>query len=733
MTFYNYLSLTCMCVQFVQESMGSDSLPASPDSRPGSSSSGRYQGVDPVQKLIQQLSDRLGKIESMVESSSGDAPPDADGTNSSGASRPTTKDGDRKISITNSAFAAAQAESSKDKPDMPVITRTIFKELTGLTARVKRFEDAIAGQKAFQDAKDKAQDEMLAMEMDRINDDIKGRVSNDDLDKLERKFKNEMRALRTELEERQDKQGLKIANEVGAGVRTLRDQVKVINDATKGITDNLDSRLKRLEKDVREELDEMEQKTREIVEEAVERATSELRQSTEAQLHESKRQLEEASKTIAQVASQQEALAQETGGEAEKIENEMHHVTDTLSHLLEGGGLAEMIKEGASKDIQDLGLKMSDELSREASRLKAGTDATRQAVSDLEAKLSQGTEELRKYVVEGVEVRTSAVEKSLDELAQATQQQLGAQSQALDKVASGLEHTCVGLQESLAQAHASIADAGAKLEEEGAKVDRLEAAIDVRVGGAETRLDNLEEVRDANALKVESLDGRLGSVEVEAHKLGDGLKRAMEGVNDAGRSAARCSDEARAHRRALDGALQTVNEELGGRLDEDRKALVGLEASTAAQRADSKELRDSFGALVTKESFWDVMSARSKWHAERLGKHCNDTEAACTASSAPRLSPEATAYLSGHAQRIAKVVAAQADAAVVKDVVSTAGGVTNESVASLAMAWDAKVDEMRAQIAESFVASVEKCAKRGRPRGLGEDGYGMNSYLTLLL
>jgi hypothetical protein len=58
-------------------------------------------------------------------------------------------------------------------------------------------------------------------------------------------------------------------------------------------------------------------------------------------------------------------------------------------------------------------------------------------------------------------------------------------------------------------------------------------------------------------------------------------------------------------------------------------------------------------------------------------------------------------------------------------VVDAAGGGELSSpghVASLALAWDAKVDATRADLLAGFLASVEKSAKRGRPRGLGEDG-----------
>ena len=87
--------------------------------------------------------------------------------------------------------------------------------------------------------------------------------------------------------------------------------------------------------------------------------------------------------------------------------------------------------------------------------------------------------------------------------------------------------------------------------------------------------------------------------------------------------------------------LKAMSEELGYRLDEDRESLVALERTSRQQEAVCDDLRESFGSLITKESFWDVMEKRTKWHAERLGKYCVETEDGCSASEAPSLSPEA--------------------------------------------------------------------------------------------
>jgi hypothetical protein len=213
-----------------------------------------------------------------------------------------------------------------------------------------------------------------------------------------------------------------------------------------------------------------------------------------------------------------------------------------------------------------------------------------------------------------------------------------------------------------------------------------------------------------------------------------GLLACHEGVAAGQRLCERMSEEVRNHKRALDGDMHSLAEDLGGRLDEDRAAIVGLEKQATAQVRVSEELRDSFGALVTKESFWDVMEKRTKWHAERLGKFCNETEASCSASDAPKLSSEAKKHLSGHAQRIAKVIAAQADASVLQDMVAV-GVPKGDGAVGLAMQWDDKVDSARLQILGEFVGKVELGAKRGRPRGLGDDHYvteGRKMYLDTL-
>ncbi len=181
--------------------------------------------MEGIQRLLMQLSTRLGKLEAFVEDSG------------EGGS----------VELKSSAFTAAAAEANKASPDVGSITRTIFKELAALAARVKRFEDTLESNKAFQDQKDMAQDTQLTMELEKLQDHIDEKLGHDDLNKLERKMRAELQNMKAHLEEKQEKSAIKISNDLGAGVRILRDQVKTVNDANRGITNNLDSRLKKSE------------------------------------------------------------------------------------------------------------------------------------------------------------------------------------------------------------------------------------------------------------------------------------------------------------------------------------------------------------------------------------------------------------------------------------------------------------------------------------------------------
>ena len=73
--------------------------------------------------------------------------------------------------------------------------------------------------------------------------------------------------------------------------------------------------------------------------------------------------------------------------------------------------------------------------------------------------------------------------------------------------------------------------------------------------------------------------------------------------------------------------------------------MKGLESKTEAMETLTHQLEDSFATLVTKESFWEVMTKRLKWHVERLTHHCSETEQATDAATAPRIPPLGQAML----------------------------------------------------------------------------------------
>ena len=73
--------------------------------------------------------------------------------------------------------------------------------------------------------------------------------------------------------------------------------------------------------------------------------------------------------------------------------------------------------------------------------------------------------------------------------------------------------------------------------------------------------------------------------------------------------------------------------------------------------------------------------------------------------------------LSGHSQRIAKIFAAQADAAVLQSMVGT-GVPRPDAMEAYATQWDAMVDDKRNGYLEQFVRRVEQAAKRGQLKRL---------------
>lgn len=90
-----------------------------------------------------------------------------------------------------------------------------------------------------------------------------------------------------------------------------------------------------------------------------------------------------------------------------------------------------------------------------------------------------------------------------------------------------------------------------------------------------------------------------------------------------------------------------------------------------------------------------------------------ETEANTSASSAPHLTAEAQLHLSGHAQRIAKILAAQADAEVLRQAVtSEASGASAQGEAGR---WDEEVDAARQRLLSEFVEGVRRVVRSRNP------------------
>jgi len=699
------------------------------DDKPGSAFSGaRARSANTsgaLEKLIRDISVRLGRLESMVESAAADKTAEMN---------PSGGGDEKRIALSSASLMLALNEASKPNPSMPNLIRTIFKEITAMMARVKRFEDTIEQNKAFQDNKDKAQDEGLSMEINRIDQDIQLRCTRDDLDRLERKFKQELKSLKQEMEEAQEKQGMRIASEVGAGVRVLREQVKTINEATRGITDNLDGRLKKLEKNVEADLEELEVRMIDAISQAVTKESAKLTHAAEERHEAALSGIKEAKSHISEVIHKQEELEHDTEGEAEKLESALDQVTQKLTTMLDGGGIAEMILKGTAPAIEILDKKFDEEMSAITGKLR---NAAQAAVDDqvaLEERVKTETTSIRAYLEGEVTTHLGSLDGTLERLQRSTEDQVASLNSDLERNKGGFENTCAGLNESLSRAHKHCEGTTAELAKTELSLRELAEATSVRAGSAEVRLTQLEHNSENDRAGAAGTRKLLGETNTLAKSTEEGLLACHKGVAAGQSLCERMSEEVRNHKRALDGDMHSLAEDLNGRLDEDRIAIVGLEKAAKAQSAVSDDLRDSFGALVTKESFWDVMEKRTKWHAERLGKFCNETEASCSASDAPRLSPEAKKHLSGHAQRIAKVIAAQADASVLEDMVAV-GVPKGDSAVGLAMQWDDKVDSSRLKILGDFVGKVELGAKRGRPFGLGDDHYvveGRKMYLDTL-
>mmetsp|Transcript_22491 Transcript_22491/g.26514 ORF Transcript_22491/g.26514 Transcript_22491/m.26514 type:complete len:619 (-) Transcript_22491:187-2043(-) len=409
-------------------------------------------------------------------------------------------------------------------------------------------------------------------------------------------------------------------------------------------------------------------------------------------------------------------------GESAKISEELKDIDSKMREMFEEGGIMTMIEAGSKPAILELDRKLDAELIGISAAVNSATEtaeAGRKALSD---KLKHETEDIRHILENEVNTQLVTLNDGISRLTSSTTDQLAHLHDDLDKQSSQLAHQCAVLNESVSRAHSGLVETKSFLKIFDDRLTEYQVVNGDRIKEAEMRITPLEEKAKIAEQCVIDLRQRAEETEHYAQELREAINKCDDGILAGQHSIARVSDEARSHRRAMDSHMQAMSEDLGVKLTEDRNAIVSLENKSAHGAAVCQELKDSFSTLVTKESFWDVMEKRTKWHAERLAKHCNDTETATSASDAPKLSLDAVKHMSGHAQRIAKVIAAQADAAVLKEMVG--GGVPAASeLATLAKLWDELVDERRAFLLDEFIRRVEQVARRGRPKSLSDDHY----------
>jgi len=305
---------------------------------------------------------------------------------------------------------------------------------------------------------------------------------------------------------------MKITNEVGRGVRTLRDQVKVINEANRQIMDQLDARIKHLEKTFANEMEELEavcfiyiyshvcvcqlffyyeninpiqislsltshasqqltsysslfspfllsfflrhyvitkQRTRELIEETVYLAVSELRTSTDSKFAEAQEKLNLISTNVSSITKKQEEMVVGSAGETTRLTNDLSKVEDKLREMFDQGGVMAMIEAGSKPAIIALDKKIDAEITGISAAVTSATEIAEAGRKALAEKLKQETDELRRMLEEEVKQDMGELNDGIARLTSSTSDQLAQLHDDLDNQATQLSHQCAFLNESV--------------------------------------------------------------------------------------------------------------------------------------------------------------------------------------------------------------------------------------------------------------------------------------------
>lgn len=156
------------------------------------------------------------------------------------------------------------------------------------------------------------------------------------------------------------------------------------------------------------------------------------------------------------------------------------------------------------------------------------------------------------------------------------------------------------------------------------------------------------------------------------------------------------------------GSLEEVLHAVAQTRDHVNGQLSNLQLSSISHNKILRQCEKSIRALTTRDMAWEKVDTALHDHAIALAEHCNEVESSVARQHDYKMSVSEQMYMAGNTQLIAEMISQKADYETVREMISMGRGLEDQE-------WDDRVDSTRDEALTAFLESVMAKAAKAHP------------------
>lgn len=216
----------------------------------------------------------------------------------------------------------------------------------------------------MQEAKDKAQDEMMVMEFDRIGREIEMSVQHSDLQRFQDKIKADMEAMKKEMQEsmRVEVRGFKEI--MATAIGKVMQQMKDINESTEEQLELVDKRMDTIQSEMGDAVIMLERKGEAVARKIAAEVVAVSEKQAEAKMVQLQKVVQKAEQALVKIEEKHEAMVIQQQKQAELGNGNIAAIEDQLIALLKDGGFEARVNAWCDPLLDALEKRLSEPIQR---------------------------------------------------------------------------------------------------------------------------------------------------------------------------------------------------------------------------------------------------------------------------------------------------------------------------------------------------------------------------------